>query len=207
MTASKSSIVIGRIDRFAQVVSLIFHPLIVVIPTMIVVMVRSGTTIWQALFWTVLSACVANLPLGMLIFYGVRSGHYSDAWVSIREQRRSIYIVYGFSMAILLAILIFDRAPLILTACWISAMLTTGIGYEINHNFTKLSLHSVGMAGCVTVLCLTLPLLGLCMIPFALLVGWARIRLKHHTLLQILIGWIVSVVSVLIVFQALHLFP
>ena len=207
MTPSESTILMGRIDRFAQAISLIFHPLVVVIPTMIIVMVQSGTTIWQSLFWTVLSACVANLPLEILIVHGVRAGHYSDAWVSIREQRRSVYIFYSVSMAILLVILIICKAPIILTACWISAMLTTVISYWINHRFTKLSLHSVSMAGCVTVLFLTTPLLGLALVPFAPLVGWARIRLKHHTPLQILIGWSVPVISVLIVFQAFHLFP
>lgn len=206
MTPTGSIITVGPLDRFAQAVSLIFHPLIVVIPTMIIVMVRSGATIWQSLFWTVLSACVANLPLGILIFHGVRSGHYSDAWVSIREQRRSIYIFYGFSMAILLTILIVGKAPVILTACWISAMLTTVIGYVINHRFTKLSLHSVSTAGCAAVLFLTTPLFGLIILPFVPLVGWARIRLKYHTPPQILVGWAVPIFSVLVTFHLFHLF-
>ena len=206
MTPTGSSILVGPLDRFAQAVSLIFHPLIVVIPTMIIVMVRSGVTIWQSLFWTALSTCVANLPLGTLIFLGVRSGHYSDVWVSIREQRRSIYVFYGFSMLILLTILILGKAPVVLTACWISAVLTTVIGYVINHRFTKLSLHSVSMAGCAAVLCLTTPLLGLITLPFVSLVGWARIRLKYHTPPQILIGWTASIISVLVTFHLFHLF-
>ena len=36
---------------------------------------------------------------------------------------------------------------------------------------------------------------------FAPLVGWARIRLKHHTPVQILIGWMVSMICVFVVFQ------
>ena len=59
-------------------------------------------------------------------------------------------------MVILIGILVLAKAPLILTACLISAVLATLIGFVINNRFTKLSLHSVGMAGCVTVLCLTL---------------------------------------------------
>jgi len=195
------------IERFAEAVSLLFHPFVIVIPTMVIAMICQKYTLWQSLFWTFLSVCIVILPMIFFIYIRVRSGHYSDSSVSTREQRTSLYTLSGFLMVLLIGILVLAKAPLILTACLISAVLATLIGFVINNRFTKLSLHSVGMAGCVTVLCLTLPLLGLCMIPFALLVGWARIRLKHHTLLQILIGWIVSVVSVLIVFQALHLFP
>ena len=205
MTSSKGSIPFARTDSLAQAVSLVFHPLIVVIPTMFVVMVQLGTSVWQSIFWAVLSASVANLPLGFLISYGVRSEHYSDIWVSIREQRRSVYLVYSVSMAILLAILLFGKAPIILTACWVSAMLTTAIGYLINHRFTKLSLHSVATAGCITVLCLTIPWLGLITIPLAPLVGWARIRLKYHTPIQILVGWAVSAICVIVVFWAFHI--
>jgi len=195
------------IDRFAEAVSMVFHPFVIVIPTMVITMIYRGSTLWVSLFWAILSVCVVILPTVLLIYTQVRSGHYSDPSVSIREQRSSLYALSGFLMALLIGILVLAKAPLILTACLVSAILATLIGFVINNRFTKLSLHSVGMAGCVTVLCLTFPVLGLAFIPFAPLLGWARIRLKHHTPLQILIGWLVSVISVLIAFQAFHLFP
>jgi hypothetical protein len=196
----------NRIDRFAKAVSAIFHPLIIVIPTMVIVTTQQGSTIWQSLFWTFLAVCIVNLPMAFLIFYGVRSGRYSDPSISIRAQRHSLYAVGGFCMVVLVALLIFGKAPIILTACLIAATLATAISFMINRRFTKLSLHSVGMAGCATVLILTIPMLGIAMALFGPLLAWARIHLKHHTPLQILIGWMVSVFSVLIVFYLLHLF-
>jgi membrane-associated phospholipid phosphatase len=59
------------------------------------------------------------------------------------------------------------------------------------------------MAGCATVLIQTAPIVGIVMAVFAPLVGWARIRLKHHTPLQILIGWMVPMLCVLAVFYLL----
>ena len=190
----------ARADKIAEVISLIFHPLLVVIPTLVIAIVQTGNTITQAILWTLLSIAVVNIPMAFLLFYGVRSGRYSDASVSVREQRTSIYAVGGACLVALLVILILAGAPPIIVACLISAVLATGVGYLINR-YTKLSLHSAAVAGCATVLLLIAPVVGTTMALFTPLVGWARIRLKHHTPFQILIGWIVPMASVVIVFR------
>src|SRR3990172_4347336 len=190
----------SQADRIAGLVSHIFHPLVVVIPTLVIAMIRLGSTIWEAIFWTVLSIAIVNLPMALLLFWGVRSGKYSDASVSIREQRTSIYAVGGTCLVVLLAVLIIGNAPVVIIACLISAVIATALGYWINR-YTKLSLHSAAMAGCTAVLLWTAPLIGVIMAVFAPLVGWARIRLKHHTPVQILIGWMVSMICVFVVFR------
>jgi membrane-associated phospholipid phosphatase len=187
-------------DRFAELVSYIFHPLLVVIPTLVIAMTRLGSTFGQAIFWTVLSVAIVNLPMALLLFWGVRSGKYSDPSVSIREQRTSIYAVGGTCLVILLIVLIVGKAPAVIIACLISAVIATALGYWINR-YTKLSLHSAAMAGCTAVLLWTAPLIGVIMAIFAPLVGWARIRLKHHTPVQILIGWTLSIICVFVIFE------
>jgi len=205
MTTTNQSAKTGFADRFAGAVSLVSHPFIVVIPTMLIAIVQRGDSFWGALFWTMLSVCVVILPLVFLIYSGVRSGRYSDPSISMREQRQSLYIIAGLLLVLLLAILILGSAPLILIACLVSAILTTIVGFAINVRITKLSLHSIGMAGCATVLILTVPMLGLAMALFAPLVGWARIRLKHHTPFQILVGWMAAAFCVLLIFHIFHL--
>jgi membrane-associated phospholipid phosphatase len=190
----------SRADRMAEIISYVFHPLLVVVPTLVIAMVQLGSTVWEAIFWTVLSVAIVNLPMALLLFWGVRSGKYSDASVSIREQRTSIYAVGGTCLVILLAVLIIGKAPVVIIACLVSAVIATALGYWINR-YTKLSLHSAAMAGCTAVLLWTAPLIGVVMAIFAPLVGWARIRLKHHTPVQILIGWMVSMICVFVVFR------
>lgn len=187
-------------DKLAEVVSYVFHPLLVVIPTLVIAMVRLGSPLGQGIFWTVLSIAIVNVPMALLLFWGVRSGKYTDASVSVREQRTSIYAVGGTCLVILLAVLIIGKAPVVIIACLISAVIATVLGYWVNR-YTKLSLHSAAMAGCTAVLLWTAPLIGVIMAIFAPLVGWARIRLKHHTPVQILIGWMVSMICVFVVFQ------
>jgi hypothetical protein len=77
---------ISQADRIAELVSYVFHPLVVVVPTLVIAMVRLGSTIWEALFWTVLSIAIVNLPMALLLFWGWL-GKYSDASVSIREHQ------------------------------------------------------------------------------------------------------------------------
>lgn len=197
MTSAISDI---SVDRIAEIVSIVFHPLLVVIPTLVIAMTSLGSTVWEAIFWTFLSIAIVNLPMALLLYWGVRSGKYSDASVSIREQRNSIYAVGGTCLVILLAVLIIGNAPVVIIACLISAVIATALGYWINR-YTKLSLHSAAMAGCTAVLLWTAPLIGVIMAIFAPLVGWARIRLKHHTSVQILIGWMLSMICVFVVFR------
>jgi membrane-associated phospholipid phosphatase len=191
-------------DKVAEVVSYIFHPLIVVIPTLVIATFQTGFTLAQSVFWTLLPVFIVNVPMALLLFWGVRSGRYTDASVSVREQRTSIYAVGGICLVISLLVLVFGGGPPIVTACLVSAVLATVIGYLVNR-YTKLSLHSAALAGCTIVLIVTAPLIGIVMALFTPLVGWARIRLKHHTPLQILIGWIIPVACVLIVFGLLKI--
>jgi membrane-associated phospholipid phosphatase len=190
----------SQADRFAVLVSYLFHPLLVVIPTLVIAMTRLGSTVGEAIFWTILAIAIVNLPMALLLYWGVRSGKYTDASVSIREQRTSIYAVGGTCLVILLVVLIIGKAPVVIIACLASAVIATALGYWINR-YTKLSLHSAAMAGCTAVLLWTAPLIGIVMAIFAPLVGWARIRLKHHTPVQILIGWVLAILPVIVLFR------
>ena len=187
------------LDRAATWISNIFHPLLIVIPTLVIALVQRGSTLLQAAGWVLLCILLVNLPMAFLVLFGVRSGKYSDASVSIRAQRTSIYAVGGACLVILLIVLIIAKAPLVIIACLVSAVIATVLGYWVNR-YTKLSLHSAAMAGCTAVLLWTAPVIGVIMAIIAPLVGWSRIRLKHHTPLQILIGWMVSMICVFVVF-------
>lgn len=150
------------------------------------------------------SACSSTTPHSGLrqSWYDMRlaCGHnprrvrLGDASVSIREQRNSIPAVGGTCLVILLAVLIIGKAPAVIIACLISAVIATGLGYWINR-YTKLSLHSATIAGCPAVLLWTFPLIGVIMVAFTPSVCWACIRLKHHTPLKS------SMVGVLLRFQ------
>lgn len=194
-----------RLDQLAEILSSIFHPFVVIILTMILATAGQGKDVGQALFWTVLSICVIILPLTYVIYSRVRSGGYSDSSVSIREQRHGLYGLAGFLFIVLIAILVLGKAPRGFLAGTLAGGLALTTAFLINRRYTKISLHSMGISTCTAILLLTAPRLGMLLALFIPVVGWARIRLGHHTLPQVLIGFAVAVTCVFFVFRLFDL--
>ena len=187
--------------RLARIVSNVFHPFLVSVVTLVLVIYLDGAALWEAIKWTAVGFGIVILPLSLFLIGKVRRGHYSDWSISIREQRHSIYILAGICFVILVLTFIWAGAPAIALACLYAALATVVIAAVINRKVTKISLHSVAVAGCAAALFWVFPPLGLFLTLGALAVGWARMRLKHHTLAQVLLGWGVAAGSVLVVFS------
>lgn len=188
-------------QRFAEFVSNVFHPFMVSVVTLILVIYLDGTTWWDAVKWTAVGFGIVILPLALFLAVNVRRGRYSDWSISVREQRHTIYFLAGVCFVVLIQAFIWGGAPAIALACLYAALVTVVASALINRLATKISLHSVSMAGCTAALFwVSLPL-GFAFALATLLVSWSRVYLNHHTLAQILIGWIVPAGSVAIVFR------
>ncbi len=188
-------------DRLARLVSNVFHPFLVSVVTLVLVIYLDGATLWEAIKWTAVGFGIVIVPLTLFLIVNVRRGHYSDWSISIREQRHSIYILAGICFVILVLTFIWAGAPAIALACLYAALATVVIAAVINRTVTKISLHSVAMAGCAAALFWVSPPLGLFLALGALAVGWARMRLKHHTVGGVLVGWGLAAGAVLVVFS------
>lgn len=191
----------SRQDRLAQWVSTLFHPFPLSVLTLAVVIYLDGASFWDAIKWTVIGFGIVILPLAIYLIVNVRSGRYSDLSISIREQRHTIYIVAAVCFTILVLIFIWFEAPAIALACLYAALATIAIAAVINGLATKISLHAVAVAGCAAALFWVSPPLGLFLAAAGIAVSWSRMRLNHHTLPQILLGWGVASGSVFAVFS------
>lgn len=169
--------------------------------TLVLVIYLDGTALLDAIKWTVIGFGIVILPLTIYLIVNVRRGRYSDWSISIREQRHTIYLLAGICFVILVLTFIWTGAPPIALACLYAALLTVAIAAVINRLVTKISLHAVAMAGCAAALYWVSPLLGVLLVLAGIGVSWARMRLKHHTLAQILLGWGVAAGSVFVVFS------
>lgn len=187
-------------DRLARLLSNVFHPFLVSLITLILVIYLDGTPLLDAIKWTVIGFGIVILPLTIYLIINVRRGRYSDWSISIREQRHTIYVLAGICFVILVLTFIWAGAPSIALACLYAALPTVAIAAVINRLVTKISLHAVAMAGCAAALYWVSPLLGVLLALAGIGVSWARMRLKHHTLAQILLGWGVAAGSVFVVF-------
>lgn len=183
----------------ARLVSQIFHPFVIVIPTMIISMYATTGDLVGAIGWSALCVAFVIAPTLLYLYRKLKRKEYTDADVSVRQQRFGIYIFGGICELLCLATLIYFGAPQILIACFIAAILTLVVGAILNTQ-TKVSVHMAAMGGCTAVLLYVSPVLGVLMVLASILVGWARIYLRQHTLRQVLLGWGIAMVCVILVF-------
>ena len=58
--------------------------------------------------------------------------------------------------------------------------------------FWKISMHAAGIASLTAISLIYLPILGIVMLALVMLVAWARVRTRNHTLLQVLTGAVLA---------------
>lgn len=145
----------------------------------------------RAVGFFLLSVVFVSILPTVFVLSLAKRGRVSDPDLPRREERFVPYLgivgMYGVLYALLHA-LVAPRALLAITLCYITVTL---VGAVISL-FWKISLHLAGVAGPVTALVLLVhPIFG---VLFGLLVplGWARVFLKKHTVLQVISGSLMS---------------
>ncbi len=168
-------------------VSRVFHPFVVPLPVLVAALRLSGSSWHAALGWTLVCVGGVILPSVALLVRERRRSGDGDWFVTAREQRRGLY---GLGIACLLALLPIAHllgAPRLLVASLVSALVATVLGAVLNR-VTKPSVHVGASAGSAVLLSHAAPLAGAALGLAALGVAWSRIRLAHHTPLQVALG-------------------
>lgn len=158
---------------------------------------RSSALGFASLF--VLSICVAPM---LFVAYKVRNGKISDMHMRESNERYvpySIAIVAGILTG--LAYLHFEAGPVLLMVVLVSIVeLTIMLATTF---YMKVSLHAMAMA---SIIAATTLLFGfaqaLLFVPLLLLVVLARLVLRRHTMLQIMVGVLIGVLTPLLVVVA-----
>jgi membrane-associated phospholipid phosphatase len=190
----------GRSYALARVLSQIFHPILLNISSFLIVGYAALSTPAEGLKWA--GICILVLVLPPTIFYTIRlrQGVYADEDVSIREQRNELYL-FGLIWALIAtALLSYIGAPQPFLALLICALLFALINGGINL-FWKISGHATAIAATATIALLYSQPLGAALWACAALLGWARVRTRNHTPMQVLAGFCSAVSVILLVFQ------
>jgi len=176
--------------RLAELLSLVLQPQAVAILLYALVSAKYLRGV-RALGLFLLSVLFVSVLPTVFVLWLARRGKVSDPDLPRREERFFPYLgivgIYGVLLAVLV---LFDAPPplLAITLCYIAVTLA---GAVISL-FWKISLHLAGIAGPVTALLLLVhPLFALL---YGLLVplGWARVVLRKHNVLQAVCGSLLS---------------
>lgn len=182
-------------NRIAHTIGLLLHPVVVSIPTLLLVL--SPLPLVDLLAWTILVSVIVLTP-GLVTIGWLRR---RDRHTYQRSARLPIYLVAWVSVVVCLFIIVVLDAPRELIASMATLAVWLPIQTLINSQITKISTHVAVLTGCVCgvlvlgrIDSLILQTLSLGLIP---LVGWARIVTKNHTPTQVILGFLVGAGCVL----------
>lgn len=185
--------------NLAQLISRTLNPFIVSAAIIILLAFRETTGTLEAIKWVAISLAVSVLPTLIVVIYLVRSKRMDGFFNTTREQRNVVYLLASGLGAIGCGLLWNLNAPELLavtfTAGLISIILFTAINY-----FWKISLHTAFMTASLTIVITICGAVALWTLIFLPPVAWARIELKQHSVIQVVVGGILAVLVVVGIF-------
>jgi membrane-associated phospholipid phosphatase len=193
-----TDIIPNNSNRVAYYVGLLFHPFVVAVPTLFIVLSEIPAN--EVLKWVALVISVFMVPVAMSLFFLRLRGKY----IYQRRERLRIYIVGWVSILLCLVLTIALHAPAVLVACVAALALWIPLQFGINTWLTMISIHTAVITGCVVGLLmlgkLPSPLLQGLGLAVIVATAWARITTRNHTMTQVILGVFVGALPVLLVF-------
>lgn len=181
-------------NRLGYWLGMIFHPFTVFIPALIVVL--KDTEPLVAVGWVVFMAVIILVPALTLIRLARRRGRYTYQ----RGMRHPLYGVFWASMVLCVGLAELLDAPGRLVFSLLALVVWVPLQAVINARLTKISVHTAVVTGILTALLLmgdlNSPLLVIGAAGIVCATAWARVVTGHHSVLQVSLGIIVSIISV-----------
>jgi len=186
--------------QFARQVSTILSPITVSLPLVILVALYHSTNTLNALIYAVITLFFLSIGPMIYILIGVRRGKYIDVDLSLRKQRAGPFLFGIVSTTIGLLILIFTHGPKNLQTLLLITTIS-GVLMMVTTLWWKISIHASSLAGAVTILT---SLYGAIVLPaylLVVLVSWSRVVLRHHTIAQVVVGSVASIILPIVTFK------
>jgi hypothetical protein len=185
-------------SRLGYWLGFVFHPFTVFIPALLVVL--KGTDPAVAVGWIVFIAVIIVVPALILLQLARQQGRYAYQ----RGTRHPIYVVFWVSMVVCVGLAQGLNAPSRLAFSLLTLCIWAPLQYLVNAWLTKISAHVGVVSGILTTLLvmgdMDHPLLVMGAGGIILATAWARVVTGHHTRLQVGLGALVGVLSVLAAF-------
>ncbi|GAA2614252.1 hypothetical protein GCM10010399_51370 [Dactylosporangium fulvum] len=191
-------------QRIARALTEIFAPAVLVSVLLVLLGLHSEPDRpARGLVLGVLAALFESVLPFLYILRGVRNGSLTDHHVGDHKQRRGPLLVGLGSIAVGFAVLLWLGAHRDLIAAVVAGGVGLIVAMAVNH-WWKMSIHAAVAAGSVVILMLVYGWLLAVTAPLVAAVGWSRVRLKDHTVSQVVVGAVVGAIVAGGVFAALR---
>ncbi|MDZ7339252.1 MAG: phosphoesterase PA-phosphatase [candidate division KSB1 bacterium] len=174
-------------ERIAKVISNVTIPTVFSAIVFLIISLHAEAYFLRGVLVTVICWLTASVLPAAYVLRLVRQKRVSDKHVPIREQRTRPYLVATVCYALGLVLVKAVGAPFPVWGLMWCYVVNTLVLALINLRW-KMSAHAMGAAGALAGLTYAL---GMAVAPsffLVLVVGWARIRLRAHTVAQVVAG-------------------
>lgn len=186
--------------KIARIVSLVLHPFLISPLSIVLILWLELGNLWAALGWASLCAAFVVGPAMLYLRDKLQKKQFTDADVSVREDRYGFYLFGGVSMTLCFAVLLWLNAPIALIAGFTAALCALVVAGLVNRLGIKVSIHLGAMTGVTAAAAFySIPLaVGLAL--GTALLFWARLVTGRHTPAQALAACLIAAVCVAGVF-------
>jgi membrane-associated phospholipid phosphatase len=188
----------------ARIFSTVCNPFVTSLALFVVLAHEEGQR--GSSFWVLLLVSTLFTSIGPMLYvlWLYATDRISDLDMSIRRERERVFV--GFVAFYLLGALALWRmhAPSLMVATMWGYVVASLVVQYITR-YWKISTHALGITAPLVVMAVlygTQPLPFLVLIP---IVGWSRVYLKAHTLLQVIAGTALGFASVFAMFKVFHI--
>jgi membrane-associated phospholipid phosphatase len=182
-------------DHLANVVSQLASPPVLAVATAGLCAAHSheaGAWRWAAIH----AGLTVAIPIIILVWLVAR-GTVSDLDVQHREQRVRPMLAALLGSAVSLALLSLGQAPQLLLSIGLATYLQLFLLFSITLRW-KISVHTTAAASFTVLMCCLAGATALPLVGLILLVAWARMRLKRHSLAQAIAGALLGSLTMII---------
>ncbi|MBU4483018.1 MAG: hypothetical protein KKG62_02825 [Actinobacteria bacterium] len=186
-------------NKFAKALSYIFDGTIISIPILIIICLVLVDNTTRALGWAVLCLTFAMIIPYLYIRILIRKKVLDDLHISNKEDRIKPLIITIISNTVGFSILYILKAPLFLKAMFLIVIISTII-FGIITYFWKVSAHTAWITFMVITFNILFGKWMLFLLPLIPMVGWARVKIKRHSVKQVISGSIISFITTFFVY-------
>lgn len=188
----------------ARIISLVFNPFLILVFLPFFLVLKSSENVSTSIYWAAYSS-IFLIGLGLVVFYMVKKGIFTDLDVSLRKQRPRLFnIIFGVAFLYLLGLYIF-HAPRILFAMIFSLIFGVLVAKIINVRI-KASLHVATVSALILGLVLGFGVRFIFLLLLIPLIGWSRVKLKRHTVSEVVTGGVVGSLLLLFLYAFFEIF-
>ncbi len=190
--------------KVAQLMSAIFNPLLILVFLPFFLVYKSTNNINAAFSWTGYTFMFL-FAIAIFVLWAVRKKIFTNADVSVRSQRPLLFTVSLIIGLVYLLGLIVFHAPRILFVMNISMMIGILVVSAVNIKI-KASIHVATVSALILGLALGFGGYYLLLLLFVPIMGWARVKLKRHTVSETVVGGVVGSLLLLGIYAFYEIF-